>query len=386
MKIIYFSYAPLTKTLAQSYFIPQLSEQSIEVIYCDCTQVFHLPNALHDEIFEKYIVRLKNFKEMVEIVEKNDPHSTLVVIGPGLEYRFRHFYKLPAILKKFKFATFIIGKNPRPKNLKFKNFKSALKSPELLFPKIFKFIALKFLRVTKQIAFPTIIFSVGCDDVLETEDGKQIFPINYVDYDIAMFSSIKKNYLGYSYILFIDQAQCSHPDFKLLSQTQKDIKIFEERYLNELHNIFLALEKNLKLPVVIAAHPKSNYSEDAFKGRVVIKGETATLIQGASVLLAHYSTASISASMYNIPIHFLAPSIFKEFPSYPVDHVKEVEAFANEFGTYVIRTPEDIANKDFMEINHSVYEKILNTYARSKATSNIHSSVAFFKYLREIFK
>lgn len=384
MKVIYFSFAPLNKTLAQSYFIPQLAEQGVEVVYCDCTQVFHLPSAHHDTNFEKYIIKLKIFKEMVEAVEKSDPKSTLVIIGPGLEYRFRFFYMLPAQLKNYKYGTFLIGKNPRPKNLRLKNLKKSLRSPQLLISKIINFIALRVLHLTKKIAFPKFIFTVGCDEVCETEDGKKIFPINYVDYDVAMFSALNKNSLDYNYILFLDQAQCHHPDLKILSNSQQDIKFFEKRYLNELHKIFEALENELKLPVVIAAHPKSNYSDDAFMGRVILKGETASLLKGASVLLAHYSTAALSASIYNIPIHFLAPNIFKELPNYPVDHIKEVEAFASEFETHVIRTPEEVANKNFIKINHVKYEKILNTYVRSKPTRDIHSSFAFIEYLKLI--
>lgn len=372
--------------MAQSYLIPQIVEQGVEVVYCDCTQVFHLPNAHHDANFEKHVVRLKNYDEMIKAVEECDPKTTLVVIGPGLEYRFRYFYMLPARLKNFKYSTFIIGNNPRPKNLKLKNFKRALRSPQLLIPKIFNFIALRVLRMTKQIAFPSIIFSVGCDEAHETEDGKKFFPINYVDYDTAKFSSKNERRLDYDYILFLDQAHCSHPDLKILSKNQQDTKVFEKRYLNELHNIFSALESKLKIPVVIAAHPKSNYEANAFMGREMIKGETASLLKDSSVLLAHYSTAALSASIYNIPIHFLAPEIFKELPDYPVDHIKEVEAFAHEFGTHVIRIPEDVANKNLMEIDPLLYEKILNTYARSKATQDTPSSVAFLEYLKLILK
>jgi hypothetical protein len=385
MKIIYLSYAPLTSTLADAYYIPQLIKKNIIIEYCDCSNFFKLPPPKHDSRFKSQITNITSKQDFNNVFINSDCSSTLVIIGPGLEYRFKYLYMLPVIYNKFKFATFHMGKNPRPRHLRLKNFFKNIKQPNILISKVFQNIALKLLIKMKKVTYPKNIFMVGKGISDSSNRSIKFFPINYVDYDLAISKSKKDTpLLKMEYMLFIDQAHCSHPDLKIVYKNEGEITSFNDIYLEQLCEIFQEAEKKMGLPVVIAAHPKSNYKDGDFNDRLIIKNKTAQLISGASVIFAHFSTASLQASYYKIPIHFLIPNVFTQLPDYPIDHAREVEAFAKEFGAHTIKTPEDINNIDLTAISLENHEYILNTYLRSYETKDIQSSQVFTGYLKEI--
>ncbi|MDD4910443.1 MAG: hypothetical protein PHR44_07205 [Candidatus Omnitrophica bacterium] len=81
-----------------------------------------------------------------------------------------------------------------------------------------------------------------------------------------------------------------------------------DRYYGLLDDFFGAVERDLKLEVVIAAHPRSRYDElpDYYKGRKCIKGKTAELIREAKLVLTQSSTAVSLANLFLKPVVFLA--------------------------------------------------------------------------------
>ena len=61
------------------------------------------------------------------------------------------------------------------------------------------------------------------------------------------------------------------------------------------------------MPIKIAAHPRANFNSisKVFGGRELLKGETASLVNNSSLVIAHYSYAVNFAVLYRKPLIFI---------------------------------------------------------------------------------
>lgn len=102
------------------------------------------------------------------------------------------------------------------------------------------------------------------------------------------------------YILFMDAGLAHLP-----SVAGKDNSIDKDAYLKRMNCLFDRLETKYNMPVIVAAHPKSHYSEGAFGKRKVILYKTPVLLKYAEFILAHYSTSLIDLVLQKKPVVFL---------------------------------------------------------------------------------
>jgi hypothetical protein len=95
-----------------------------------------------------------------------------------------------------------------------------------------------------------------------------------------------------------------HPDFKL-----HNIKhaINEDSYFSELKLFFDFIEKKYNTRILIAGHPRCKYADQqkCFGNREVIYGKTPQLIRGASLIIAHASTALGMAALFAKPVQVI---------------------------------------------------------------------------------
>ena len=75
-----------------------------------------------------------------------------------------------------------------------------------------------------------------------------------------------------------------------------------DEYYPKINLLFEELERMLRLPVVIAAHPRATGNPAAtFNGRTVISGNTCRLVRDAALVLTHCSTANNFTVIYKKP-------------------------------------------------------------------------------------
>lgn len=142
------------------------------------------------------------------------------------------------------------------------------------------------------------------------EQAKKFVPIHSLKYDEYLRSTEESPVLSEKYILFMD-AGLAH----LASVSGKPNSIDRDDYLDCMNRLFDQLEERYHLPVVIAAHPKSEYPENAFRGRQVILYKTAALARYAEFVLCHYSTSIIDLVLQRKPIVFLTSKDYMESAS-----------------------------------------------------------------------
>jgi hypothetical protein len=180
-----------------------------------------------------------------------------------------------------------------------------------------------------------------------------------LDYDIYLNYPVEhsKSFIEGNYAVFIDENWAFHPDFAVSGQRSNDFCDPRE-YHDELKAFLDACENELGMPIVIAAHPRSNYvlSKELFGQRQVIKGRTPELIAGSKYVLTHGSTAVNFAVLFNKPLIFLIPS--KVQSGYYGRHIRN---YAAVFGQNPVITSE----YDSFELNGSAQVK-KDIYAKYK--------------------
>lgn len=146
------------------------------------------------------------------------------------------------------------------------------------------------------------------------ESGKNIpYPVDSstqllwghaTDYDIFLNKRDTLEKPSSPFAVFIDQ----YIPFQNVSYSNDPHVSDPDRYYPSLRRFFTHLEEQLALPVVIAAHPRvpdiAGYSV-FFGGRDVQLGDTIGLIHRSELVIAHASTATNFAILFNKPILFI---------------------------------------------------------------------------------
>ena len=132
------------------------------------------------------------------------------------------------------------------------------------------------------------------------EESRHFVRIHHLKYDGFLEAREQAPVLDGSYILFIDSAMADHPMYQGAGN-----KIDRQAYLDQLDRYFRLLEESAGMPVVIAAHPKSDYSPEDFRGRKIYLYNTPVLIRYARAVVAHYSTSLIDVLLQDKPFQIL---------------------------------------------------------------------------------
>ena len=150
------------------------------------------------------------------------------------------------------------------------------------------------------------------------KNTKKIIFSHSLDYENFLKTKIKKNFIKKKYYVFLDQYLPFHPATYYRNEPHL---VTAEKYFSSLNKFFSMLEKKLKIKVVIAAHPRANLKNYNFyfNNRYVSYAHTLQLVNYASGVLAHTTTAISYAIILKKPIIFLTTNeIIKSFDDYRV--------------------------------------------------------------------
>lgn len=198
-----------------------------------------------------------------------------------------------------------------------------------------------------------------------------------LDYDLILESELK--YMGErkKHIVFLDEYVPFHPDYSVHGIAAPNTAA---EYYPKLTQLFLQLEEQLGLPVVIAAHPRANYSahHDYFEGRRVVQGHTCALVRDSVLVLTHCSvannftiafrkpalvltTSGLTQSLYGPPIESMARML--GCPLINLDHLQD----------QIIRIPV---------LDEEKYSQYFNRIIKRDGTSRETAWQIFAKHLR----
>jgi hypothetical protein len=190
------------------------------------------------------------------------------------------------------------------------------------------------------------------------DSSTDILDAHSYDYDLYLGS--KKQGGLEKAIVFLDQGGPLHPD---RIKSKNSFPCSKEEYFGNLNRFFRVVEEKFSCQVIIAAHPKSDYSKmpDIFDGRKILYKQTNSLVENSMLVLASWSSAISFAVLYKKPIIFLSINT-------PLKHIldSQISCLASEFGKTPIHWTgkESIDWANELKVNEELYSKYLSAYIK----------------------
>lgn len=283
-KVIILDHEPYSERKREHYFIPLFQLNDVEVEYWSLHRVLKYSKDIvysYNDHTEEYLINFDSYDEFLERLLSVDPVDTLLIIECWFNISTIEIFE---IILKLGFFWIRIDYYFNP---------TTYLNPEVSFlgkifkkRKVYKVIESLKLRFLKKgvLNKPNILFLTG-ENRLGVADAQETVSLNY--FDIEVYEKIKDEpkLLNYEYILFLDIMLVNHPDSQRIGYREV---LHADTYFNKLNVFFGLLEVKYGMPVVIASHPKANYTNE-FGDRKCIKNKTAELSIGADLIITHGS-------------------------------------------------------------------------------------------------
>jgi hypothetical protein len=302
MKIIIIDHEPFSSVRKKNFFVEEFINDGFELEYwvlkniIDYSKhsVYNSGSTNHDV----YVRNIETIDELKKNIKKIDPSKTVFFVE--LWFRKESLYIFKLLFKyKIRWMRLMYYKNPvdnflnsYPKvseklliTLKNK-FKSlfAFKTSKAIYFKLF------FQRLNKKFNTANVVFYSG-NNKIDTLATKYL-SINYFDVENYKSVQFEEPVMEQPYIVFTDICLSNHPDLQMLANNNY---LDVQKYHDKLKYFFDLLETKLNMPVVVAAHPKSNYTNE-LGNRPYYKHVTGNLVHFSSLVISHTSL-SISYSL-----------------------------------------------------------------------------------------
>ena len=162
--------------------------------------------------------------------------------------------------------------------------------------------------------------------------------------------------------IFIDQFMPHHIDAKAVGRNNV---LDADSYYAELRDFFDWLENTTGLNVVIAAHPRSDYTtrQNPFGGRPIEYTRTAELIASSRMVLAHHSTAIGLAVLFRKAVAILTSEALM---GYIAHHQAVYHGFAEALGAPLIYLdrPDTWPLTTAIAVDEAIYQRYESRFIR----------------------
>jgi hypothetical protein len=382
-KIIVITDYPFNTRDYDRFGIETFRKNGFEVEIWDITSYLHKKH--HDQLIrensDKY-KGLRRFSEKSEIIHAIAVLDKKCIINYLIEYSHRTFFIFKAISRyKISYCVMVMESFTTSEPVQNCSFGSQIKYM------MKKGFSLKLRTILEHLINKTLIayypvFGIAPASliILAGEKSAEISPYpvdadtvrvwtHIPDYDIYLRQKDEINDFPKFEGIFLDQYLPMHPDFLHMGA---DFPFTPDAYYPKVCNFFSILEKNMKLQIVIAAHPRSDYehSPEYFEGRTIIKGKTADMVRNCSFVITHTSTSLDFAVLYNKPVIFITTDILEKMTSGKNNYGSIIQSKASVLG----KTPINIDHvTDFdwaseMKIDQAAYLRHKNLYIKKEGT------------------
>lgn len=299
-RIVFVQRIPLNETLLRVYPIDYLGENGVRVAYWDLSALFGLSRG-GNAVERAYSKRFAAWGDLAASA-KAEGRRTVFVMGfayaPDTWRAWRIFSRSSAML-----AEVDMGRIPE---IKANFFRRARENLILLTDpsKVAHFILKRLFLASKRalgIRGPEIVFAAG-SAALESAKGTRAVAIHHCDYDLDLLAHNDARLLDKRYAVFLDEYMPFHPDLEVVGIRRR---VEPVRYYSSLIALFDRLESKYDIEVVIAAHPKADYSQsNPFGNRRIFIRKTCQLVRGCEFALTTFSNSLNYAVLERRPILF----------------------------------------------------------------------------------
>jgi len=355
-RIIFIQEGSVTPTIIRMYSIKALMEYGFNVEIWSLRFFRTLWNSYPDEISWDNYVKIFTFEELKNMTDSIDTRNTIILTSVANNYKNREFY---TFLHKRKLTYLFL--NPYGSILERRD-KSFMERIQLAFSSnIFRKIIPEIKKIYHKRLYEPIRH-IKFDQHIVSCTLPRIFAINSNDYETYLsLEADKSRVISEKYILFIDIAFPIHPDIPSFYGVPMGEK---QRYLKVMNDFFNNIEKEYKLPVVIALHPKCTYTDEDYGGRRTFKYKTGQLIRDSEMVLTQGSTSTTLAVIYNKPTLFF-------YTQYMLDYVPKaickINWYAQSLGKEAIKIDNtDVPSLKISSFNEEKREECIYTYMTTR--------------------
>ncbi len=345
-----------------------LEKRGYLVQFIDASNLFKrrdISNTISEDL-KKYVIRLTTIKEAKAFFKNIKNNSVVISTVPFVGntswlYLYIFQYKVPyIIIEHSSFPVFTKQKSIQSQRINQQRAAKNLKFRKIIRKPAENFRFFKALCIKKE---PLALIS--------SKLGKSIFKkltttkteVHHVatpDY-LKSLNPSKPINIQEKYAVFIDQYFIHHPDFK----SNYIVHHFTaEEYYSRLNERLKEFESNSKLKVIIASHPRRQFEhkEDFAPSFDQHINKTPQLVENASVVLMHFSTAINFAVLYKKPIILLNSELFNtsNISTY-------ISGFRKYFDAPEITIDKPLLSKDTFDkifVNENRYSEYKNNYLK----------------------
>ena len=381
-KLIYLSVTPLTLQMKNIFYIEECLAQGINAEFWDMSAVFWKDLRISDMIEDDYVKRLRSRKEVKELLLLEDNKGAVFV---SLFTYGWDVFLLHKMLTDFRCNLWFFGRGMLPFSTgkKIKRILSYLKKGD--FSKIYNAFLNRVAALCKNMnvinAYDTV-FATGNKAIELFKNESKIVAINHFDYDEYLTTKNEKARLVEGkYCVFLDEYYPYHPDLKMYKMGT----IEPDKYYQGLNRFFEMVEEKFNAEVVIAVHPKADYDDSVYNGRLMFKNKTNCLARHCAFVIAHSSTSISFPVLYRKPIIFIYDDQIKRLYGhtniYPL-----IINFSRVLGCTLYNI-DFIRQADQIRINEvdvKKYEKYKYDYLTSDITEKKLSKDIFLNHLLQL--
>lgn len=360
--IVIIDHEPLSIRRRQIFYIDELRSAGFEVEFWDCSQYFHSQSLIPDTLQPDYLSVLCTLEQIEDKIKTIDIDHTIFIVEvePKL-WKNRKFFKLlhkhkVEAIRMWMYSTAGLNVETKWEKIKALTFKQLSISLRYRFSKLAVNIYYKLNGI------------IPYHRLITTEQRKAAqLTLNHPDWELYKQALATPSSTGTSktdkYLVFLDDYFPLHPDFYLEGF---DYSACVNTYRNEMNTFFDRLEHLTGMTVIIAAHPKSNYTPGTFKNREIVKGRTQYLVQHAEGVLVHGSASISYAVMFNKPTAVITTD--------DINNITILKRYISELGKTLDKQVINISNGqqaplDISKITPSAREKYINKFLTNKAIS-----------------
>jgi hypothetical protein len=371
--LLVISDVPPTLTLCKWYYLDDIIEHGIDVVFWNVGPLVY-PGVPADTV-GKATLPQKIFteeKEFLRALEDIDAKKTLCFIYIG--YGPNGYFVFKAVREKG-FITATQAFDPIPPIIKppapnlLPRLKKVATHPLTVLRNRSRWLAEKFCTDVQTQSEPhpefcrlDYVFSSSAATPLPpyADEATKIIRCSSVSYEEALKEKdLQPNPEGDGACVFLDQSFPYNPDLACYAPERLLTPTEAENYLKTMRLFFDAIEQQLHMRVVIAAHPKSNYTGGEFGDRPVIKGQTSGLVRWAALVVVHQSTSFMSALCYKKPLLFVTTDQMQKKTLCPW----LAQAYANAVDAPFYHAEAIPARLTIPKINKKRYRDLLLAYS-----------------------
>lgn len=292
LNLIIIDHEPYSFRKKSHYYIDEFQYEGWNVEYWGVNKALNYLREVEYTYEEKdtFVKYFNSTPEIIKAIHGFDSNNTIFIVEMSFNYSTVDIHK---VLKRngFKWAKINYYFNPTT----YLAHASTLKHRFSVIRMKNVFIKAKrafFLFKYSDLNIPDLLFITGSNRQGAAK-AKQIESLDY--FDVEEYNKIKNKSspLPYKYIVFLDIMLVNHPDFQRIGINKM---LDKGDYFAKMNLFFDKVEKKTGLPIVIASHPKANYT-DEFGGRLCLKHKTAVLSIHSDYVLTHGSL-SISFALF----------------------------------------------------------------------------------------